>query len=175
MPHIMDWPKYWFNNLFLDMWHLTDILPSTITQSSHAPPLPACFSSYLQGGWMEDTFHGELLHIPIGEFKMINHIPNLIPLWMPHDIHSHDGFALAWWFGSGQNYQQQDADRNSGAMTAEVHAFFKNLWLVNESLIRTFIDHVQSNSIANFILHLQHMEFGNIDQADELGHGAFVL
>ncbi|KAI6009980.1 hypothetical protein BKA83DRAFT_18632 [Pisolithus microcarpus] len=125
MPRIADWPKHWFNNLFLDMWYLTDLLPSTITQSSHAPPLLACYHSFLHGGWMEDTFREELLCIPVGEFRMIDHIANLIPLWTPHGIRRHDGFTSAWWFGSNETYQWHAADGNLGAMAAEACAFFK--------------------------------------------------
>ncbi|KAI5997505.1 hypothetical protein EDD15DRAFT_2364228 [Pisolithus albus] len=125
LPRLADWPRCWFNNIFLEMQHLTDLLPLVVSHTSHPPPLPACYHSYLRGGWTEDTFREELLRIPLGKFKMVDHVCHLIPRWTVHGTGKYDGFISPWWLGSGDDYRLNAPDGNLAAITNHARAYFK--------------------------------------------------
>ncbi|KAI6017513.1 hypothetical protein EDC04DRAFT_2608002 [Pisolithus marmoratus] len=145
MPQLADWPRFWFNTIFLEM-HLTDLLPLAVLHTSHPPPPPACYHSYLHGGWTEDMFHEELLHIPISTFKMIDHVSCLIPSWTAHGIGKYEGFISLWWLGASEDYRLTASDSNLGAMTGHARTYFKYLQDLEKSIeqLSHDIDHMFS-------------------------------
>ncbi|KAI5987047.1 hypothetical protein EDD15DRAFT_2199810 [Pisolithus albus] len=126
--------RFWFNNIFLEM-----------------------------GRWTEDTFREELLHIPLGKFKMADHVSHLIPHWTVHGSGKYDGFVSLWWLGSGEGYGLNAPDGNLAAITNHAHAYFKNLWPMEASPIRLFVENIQSDSIASHVQYLKDLE-GSIER-----------